>query len=233
MLRAVFFVVTLAFAVPAFSQGVYVSGFAGSESLLVSHTEIETVPAGVERGGTAATFGGRVGMPLGDRWGVELEGAQSLTLENTNALDSPIFAGQRITFGSATGPLLPVTLAAPRVTIDAEQRLTTVNVAGWYRYTMSARVDLAFLAGATFWRRSSEQRFTVGPIQLPPGFPPGILPIPQFPTTSAVAYGVGPLFGAETWLSFGDRVRVVPGVRLSAVGAAWSIRPTAALAWMF
>jgi hypothetical protein len=229
---ALFAVLALLLPWPVFAQGIYVSAMAGSDSKLVSHAELEGFP-GTEQGGTVPTFAIRAGLPIGGRWGVEFEGAHSLTLERTvDATRGLLTSGANFAFGSATPDILrPIPIT--EITLESEERVSALNAVAWFRYTLNARLDLAFVGGATFARRSSEQRFNIQRPPLPPGFPPDLFPVLRLTTTRVVMYDVGPLVGAEAWLAFGDHVRVVPGVRLSAIASEWSVRPTAGVAWVF
>ena len=239
MIRALIFVCGCLASAPAFAQGIFVAAAAGSDTLLVSHAEVEGFPQ-PEQGGTAPTMALRVGLPLGGRWGVELEGAHSLALERTIDPSRVILSGASVTFGSTPTPTIPQALPdfprplpITRISLETERRTTAVNAAGWVRYTVGGRLDLAFLAGATFARRTVEQRFSFQVQALLSGFPPDLLPIYRPTSTTVVTYDVGPLLGAEAWLAFGDHLRVVPSARLTAIGGEWSVRPTAGVAWVF
>jgi hypothetical protein len=238
MTRVSLFLGALLLSPPAFAQGLYVGFAAGSDSVLVSHAETETelLPF-LDQGGTVPTFALRVGLPVGGRWGVELEGAHSLALEKSFDLSRVLLQGSSFTFSSSSDFPLPGTqILRPQpiaITSETERSVTAVNAVGWVRYTLGARLDLAFLGGATFTRRTTEQRYSFPRPSLPPGFPPDLLPIIQPSARRLITYDVGPLIGAEAWLAFGDHIRVVPGVRLSAVAAEWSVRPTAGVAWVF
>jgi hypothetical protein len=239
MLRLGILVSLFAFvAAPAFAQGLYVSFAAGSDSLLVSHAEVEGFPQ-PEQGGTVPTLALRVGLPVGGRWGVELEGSHSLALERTVDPSRIFIPGASFTFSSGVFtefPQQPTQILRPQpigITLESERSTTAVNAVAWVRYTLGARLDLAFVGGATFARRTTEQRYSFQLPTLPPGFPPDIFPIIRPSSTTLVTYDVGPLAGAEAWLAFGDHIRLVPGVRLSALGGEWSVRPTAGVAWVF
>jgi hypothetical protein len=208
---------------------VYVGGAVGADTMLVSGLRGEfAVPE--DDGGTVASVAGRVGVALGGRWGVEFEAAQGLTLEETSDVTGSLAARSGFVWGSAQ-PLVQGRVV-PVVTVESERRSTAYNALGWFRYPVSARLDLAFVAGAAFTRTWTEQRidFELGL----PGFPAGVV-TSLFPAepTEIVSYEVGPIVGAEAWLAFGDRLRLVPGVRLSAAGGGWSVRPSVGAAWTF
>ena len=201
---------------PALAQTVYVAGAAGVDTTLVNDFDSGFfTPA--DRGGTVPTFAARLGIALGERWGVELEAAHSLTLEH-DADGNP----------GGIGPAVITNIGVidvPEFSSQSERQLTSVNAVGWFRHPIGARVELAFLAGASFARASDEEQFG---FQLQT-FPP----IVREQSASVVTYSVGPLVGAEAWIAFGDHVRVVPGIRLNSISGGWSVRSTAGLAWVF
>jgi hypothetical protein len=205
-----------------FAQSVYVGAAAGIDTTVASHFEIDGQPQ-VEQGGTSPSFAGRAGLAMGDRWGAEVEVSYTTTIERT------VDETNRLVTSPVVGGFPPV-VVFPSVTVESEQRSASVNALGWFSYPASARLELVVLAGVAFNRIEFEQQRT---IELPQPFPSGF-PISFGPrSTSVVAYDAGPLVGVEGRIAFGDRFRLVPGLRLSSISAGWSIRPTVGAAWMF
>jgi hypothetical protein len=242
MLRALAVLCTCLAAAPASAQ-TYVAGAAGTDTILLTSYDSDAFPDG---GGTVPSFAARVGVPLGGQWGVELEVAQSLTLDGSSQ-DRPIpFVSSGFSWvsavvtpaGASTGILIP------DFSFESERRSIAVNPVAWIRLPVGSRLSLAFLGGVSFQRTTLEQRsrvqFTVqGRLDLPRLGPAGSVspqlfpPVVQEQSTHIVTYDVAPLVGAEAWLAFGEHVHIVPGVRLSSVSEGWSVRPSAALAWTF
>jgi hypothetical protein len=220
---------------PAVAQTVYVAGAAGIDTTLADDFENDFVLT-EGGGGTVPSFAARLGLGLGERWGVEFEVAQSLTLERSD--DSPVVppgAGGVTVSGILSIPTgAPITSIIPDFSFESERRSTALNPVAWVRVRAGSRLALQFLAGASFQRTTYEQRsrldFIIQGNVFPQIFPP---PVPREETWHAVVYDVAPLVGAEAWLSFGDHVHVVPGIRLSSVSEGWSVRPSAALSWTF
>ena len=229
-------------AAPSFAQ-VYIGAAAGSDTTLV--TSFETAGASqLERGGTAPAVAVRAGIALGQRWGAEVEVARAFTIEHSNTTNGGILAsGRPVDFVASPVNFfgidaIPPIRFAPTLRTETEQQLTAVNALAWVSYAVSGRIDLVLAAGAAFNRTVVEQRVRIEPGTLPgiPGFPVGF---PGFPldlfasSTRVVDYGVGPVVGVETRIAVGDRLRVVPAVRMSSAFGGWSVRPTAGIVWMF
>jgi hypothetical protein len=218
-------VVVLCLSPPAaIAQPVYVAVAAGAESVAASRLELlGTITR--DSGGTAPFVGARVGIALGTRWGVDLEG--TYRFEVSQHREEPDRASQFLD-GLPVISFLAIA--------DTESQVTTINPQVWFAQEMTSRVSVVLLAGATFNRTATDERvrYTLERSPLPPGFP-GIVPGLRRPdlTTHSVVYDVGPLVGLDVRLAFGDHLAVVPGVRLSGLQGGWSIRPGAALAWTF
>jgi hypothetical protein len=209
-------------ASPAFGQSIYVGAAAGSDTFLTTKIEAgQFTPP--ESGGTTPVFAGRAGIALGERWGAEVEVAHSLTIERNETVDFP---GVPVTLGG----ILPVGFPRPSFSIESEQALTAVNTLAWVSYPVNTRLDLVVVAGASFQRNESEQRFAVDFSRAL--FPTAILTI-QPSSTRAITYDVGPVVGVEGRIRFGDHLRVVPALRLSDTPGGWSVRPTAGVDWVF
>jgi hypothetical protein len=203
------------------AQSAYVGAAVGTDTTFASSFEVNG-QAQIEEGGTAPALAGRAGLVLGNRWGAEVEVSYTMAMERT------VDGGHRFIAPPALGGFPSVT-AFPSVAIESEQRSAVVNALGWFSYPASARVELVLLAGIAFHRAEIEQRLS---FELPQLFPPGFPSIgPQ--VTNVVAYDVGPVVGVEGRIAFGDRFRVVPGLRASGISAGWSLRPSVGVAWVF
>jgi hypothetical protein len=202
-------------------QSVYVGAAAGMDTTVATHFEINGQPQ-MEQGGSAPAVAGRAGLVLGSRWGAEVEVSYTTTIERT------VDGANRLVPPPIIGGIPPVAVF-PSLTIESEQRSAAVNALGWVSYSASARLDLVLLAGVAFSRIEIDEQRS---FELPQLFPPGF-PAFQPQETNAVVYGAGPVVGIEGRLAFGDRFRVVPGLRFSSVSAGWSIRPTVGVAWVF
>jgi hypothetical protein len=207
----------------AFGQSIYVGVAAGSDTFLTTKIEAGqfTQP---QTGGTTPVVAVRAGVALAERWGAEVEVAHSLTIERSDTVDflnnSAFLVG-----------VLPVRFPPPSFRVDSEQALTAVNTLAWVSYPLNARLDIVVLAGASFQRTDTEQRFAV---DLPQLFPPGTVILSVQPSsTRVISYDVGPLVGFEGRIRFGDHLRLVPAIRLSDIAAGWSVRPTVGIDWAF
>jgi hypothetical protein len=221
MVRALITVCLVLSPSVVFGQSVYVGAAAGIDTTVATHFAINGQPQ-IEQGGSAPAVAGRAGLVLGDRWGAEVEVSYTMTIERT------VDGANRLVTPPIIGGIPPVSVF-PSLTIESEQRSAAVNVLGWVSYPASARVELVLLAGIAFSRIAIEEQRS---FELPQLFPPGF---PRFEPqdTDVVVYDTGPVVGIEGRLGFGDRFRVVPGLRLSGVSAGWSIRPTVGVAWVF
>ena len=210
-------------ASPAFGQSIYVGAAAGSDTFLTTQFETGqfTQP---QSGGTTPVVAIRTGIALAERWGAEVEVAHSLTIERNETVD--FLSSSAVLVGT-----LPVRFPPPSVSVESEQALTAVNTLAWASYPVNGRLDVVVLAGASFQRSETEQRFTV---EFPQIFFPGAPVLTALPGSSRViSYDVGPLVGLEGRIRFGDHLRVVPAFRLSDTAGGWSVRPTVGVDWVF
>jgi hypothetical protein len=199
----------------------------------------------LDLGGTAATLAVRAGIALGQRWGAEVEFARAFTIEHSETSEGTILASGTqvnvppVLVGIPGFDVIPPIRFAPTLRTETEQQLSSVNALAWVSYAVSSRIDLVLAAGAAFNRSTVEQRVRIESITLPgfpaglPGFPAGV-PLDLFTrSTRVVNYDVGPVVGVETRIALGDRLRVVPALRMSTAYSGWSVRPTAGIIWMF
>ncbi len=237
MSRALMLCTLCLWAGPALAQ-VYVGAAVGIDTTLASRIELDNRPQ-ADTGGTTPALAVRAGIGLGGRWGAEVEVAHALTIEQSETADrgrlGPSLVGA--IFGPDRLALVVRRLGQfdlrPTLRIDSEQTVTAVNALAWASYPLGARIDLVLMGGASFNRSKVEERYRIETV-LPPGFPPGSISFGIQPmSVRLITYDVGPMVGAEARIAFGDRVRVVPGFRMSSVGRGWSLRPDVGVAWMF
>jgi hypothetical protein len=215
----------------AFAQSAYVGAAVVGDVLRSTHSE-STVGQDVPAGGESIGFALRVGTPLGNRWGIELEFTRPGEID-TDFSGAPIPLASRVDAlaWSATVPrnvaqLFPLPVS---YRLRATQRHTTLSPTAWMKQNLSERVALVYLAGMGFYRATyeSESRFDILP-------PAGItIPIVLPSRSKTVTYGVRPLAGFEAHIGLSDHVDLVPGVRLHGLENAWLLRPAIALVWNF
>lgn len=234
-LLATFALVILGLATGAQAQS-YVAGAIGAEVARAGSndgmTDIGT--------GEAMSFSLRIGAPVAQRFGVELDFTRPSTIERDASPDIRILAGvlspvpgASLSYSVGSGGTLAPSLVYPDFTyrVHTTQRITTVTVGGWARQDLGRRVSLTYLAGIAFARldRRYDYSFSIRPLAglaAPTIFPPST-------TSTQVSYEVGPMAGIEAPVALTDHVRLVPGTRLVAVGGEWIVRPAIALAWTY
>jgi hypothetical protein len=219
----------------ASAQSVFVAVVGGAESMLTPRFEIAGEPV-VEGGGTAPFVGARVGIAIGTNWGVELEAIQNFgakQAQGSGGIPIPLTTVGSITGSFHVGP----------TTVETETRVMTWTPSLWLGHAFSERVGLVVLGGAAFTRTVVDQDIRFPDFQLPSRLiPSGLFPIDlgilsttllPVQSTRAISYDVAPMVGADVPLSFGDHVRVAPGVRLSGRGGSWTVRPAVSVGWQF
>src|SRR5688572_21186988 len=164
-------------ASPAFAQSTYVVGSFGMDVSRLGSVESGGFQA---PGRDAEVMSGalRVGTPLGDRWGVELEFARGATQEaETSFGPRPLIAGPGsvgFTFSSTTPVAVPISAPiALNFRQRLEQRHQTLATLAWVRQGVGDRIALAYLGGIGFWRtaRVVEASFERFPFAVLPGIP--------------------------------------------------------------
>ena len=185
--------------------------------------------------GSGETLGGalRVGAPLGQQWGVELEFARSGEME----MAPEVFPAGGIEWSSIVpdgftiAPPGGVIFPTPR--FESERRLTTLSTMLWWNHELSDRFSLVYLGGVAFTRTSWQVRisypdFPVPPIPLPrPTIPPRDL------NQETTLYGADVAVGFEGRVGMTDHLRLVPGLRLQTISNGWAVRPGVGLQWQF
>jgi hypothetical protein len=222
----------LSFAVSARAQSVYVAGTIGADVSRVSHTDssfFSPTPNGSE------TVSGslRVGTPIGQIWGVELEFVHSGRSHDqvpvsvlplaTNSSFTAVTAGG-FAFTSASASAIPIRFSATEI----RQRHSDLDALIWARQAVGGSVDLVYLGGVAFSRQRVEvtQNFPTILTLLPP------VPNGTFRSTT-ISYGTRPLAGMEARIRFTSHIRLIPGVRLQGIADGWLLRPYVGLGWFF
>ena len=200
-----------------------------------------------DNGEGAETFGFalRLGVPLDERWGVELEFARSGEMDiSPQARILSDFTGQSaFAWSSAVGPTIPVPddvfpVIFPQPEIEVERRLSTISPMLWWRHTINDRVGVVYLGGVAFTRSALHSRISYPFFPMP--VPPLPRPIPESTISSirvfeadSVAYGADVSVGIEARVSMTENVRLTPGIRMQTVDGGWAIRPAVGLQWVF
>lgn len=223
----------LAAAPAAEAQGPYVGVSALADVVRMSGA------GGNGQGAEAFGVALRLGVPLDDHWGVELEFARSAEMdvspEARILADMPVQSMGSLGFGMNTGA---VSLIFPAPEIEAERQLSTVSTLLWRRHTVSDRVDLAYLGGVAFTRAALHTRVSYPffpmpiPVPVPRPIPESISATRLF-ESEAVSYGADVAVGMEGRIRMTEHVRLTPGIRMQTVDGGWSIRPAVGLQWTF
>jgi hypothetical protein len=189
--------------------------------------------------GNGETFGGalRVGTPLGQHWGVELEFARTGEIE---MMPFGVFPAGGIEWGSETSgsftftPNMTSSLIFPAPRFESERRHATVSTLLWWNHELSDRVSLVYLGGVAFTRTTWEVRISYPDFPIPPlPFPrPTIFPPPDL-NQQSTSYDADVAVGFEGRIGMTDHLRLVPGIRLHTISGGWSIRPGVGLQWAF
>jgi hypothetical protein len=192
--------------------------------------------------GNGETFGGtlRVGTPLGQQWGVELEFARTGEIEMMPGGVFPAAGVEWIGEGSSSFTFSSVTsstLIFPAPRFESERRLATLSTLLWWNHELSDRVSLVYLGGIAFTRTTWELRisypdFPVTPVPPVPFGRPTILPPPDL-DQETTSYGGDAAVGFEGRIRMTDHLRLTPGIRLQTISNGWSIRPGVGLQWAF
>lgn len=189
--------------------------------------------------GNGETFGGalRVGTPLGQQWGVELEFARTGEIET---MPGGVFPATRAEWSSQLSggvgfpSVTTSSLIFPAPRFESERRLATISTLLWWNHELSDRLSLVYLGGVTFTRSTWELHisypdFPVPPLPIPR---PTILPPPNL-DQKTTSYGADVAVGFEGRIGMTDHVRLVPGIRLQTIAEGWAIRPGVGLQWVF
>lgn len=216
-------------AAQAAAQTSYVTGSFFGDIVRTSHVD-SPVSGDGGGGGEAVGVAVRVGTPLGATWGVELEYAHPSAIEDEIGPRILDF-GPILTYTPADRPIgTPAIFPPVGVSVRSEQRTATLSASLWAQQQVSGRLALVYLGGVGFYRVSREDEILYSPIL---GLPLDLsIGLPSIETES-VQYGVRPLVGLEARYSLGDRLQLVPGVRMHGMQDGWTVRPSIGLAWRF
>jgi hypothetical protein len=233
MKRALWAVIGVLVAAPAWGQSAYIAGAIGAE--IVRATSVKSSGSNFE-GGNGESWSGaiRVGTVVTPRLGVELEFLRPGTIEGGE--NGPVYLAadiQRAVLESlVVSRLVGDAAIFPIISQETRMRTSTLSALAFVRQAPGKRVEIAYLAGLGFSRVVREIEFGI-----PRGFLAAGRPfIPSYKTRTT-QYGVGPVVGAEGRIGMTEHVRLVAGVRLHALGQSlvdgWLVRPSLGLAWTF
>jgi hypothetical protein len=236
MVRLVLAVAFSLVTVAAHAQAPYVAGTIGADVSRVSHStsNLTRLPSGDSE---VLSWSLRVGTPVGESWGVELEFVRSGRSrgEGPNGV-LPLIPGT----GTVTlipGVVTPTdTIIRPLPNVipspiafqtDVRRTHTDLDTVAWARQRVGGSIDLVYLGGLAFSRQRIEIRQSF-PTLLALFAPGG----GTFRTT-AINYGTRPLVGAEARIGLTSHMRLVPGIRLQGLADGWLLRPYVGLGWFF
>ena len=224
-------------AVAAHAQGPYVAATIGADVSRLSHStsSLSRLPSGDSE---VFSWSLRVGTPVGESWGVELEFLQSSRSrgEGPNGIvplipgtgTVTLLPGVVTTTGGTIGNPLP-NIPSPIAGFQTDVRRThsDLDTVAWARQRVGGSIDLVYLGGVAFSRQRLEitQTFPTLIALFAPGGG-------TFRTTT-IDYGTRPLVGVEARIGLTAHVRLVPGIRLQGLSAGWLLRPYAGLGWVF
>ena len=232
-LAVVFSLVTVA----AHAQAPYVAATVGADVSRLSHST-SSVTQLPDANSEVFSWSLRVGTPVGESWGVELEFVQSgrSRSEGPNGIVPLIPGTGTVTLlpgvvtstGGTIGGALP-NLPVPITGFQTDVRRThsDLDAVAWARQRVGGSIDLVYLGGVAFSRQRLEITQTF-PTLLALFAPGG----GTFRTTT-IDYGTRPLVGAEARIGLTSHVRLVPGIRVQGLSAGWLLRPYAGLGWVF
>ena len=227
-----FAAVGLLLAVPSWAQSPYIAGAIGAE--IVRSTSV-TSSGSTFAAGSGESWSGavRLGTHVAPRVGVELEWLHPGTIETDG--NGPIYFASDLPRGVGNpipDVLMRDSVFAPIISQQTRTRASTLSTLAFLRQPVSERVDLVYLGGIGFSRVVHEVEFGY-PRILPASSAGLVLPSSRTRTTQ---YGVGPVVGAEARIGMTERVRLVAGMRLHALGQSvngWMVRPNVGLSWTF
>ena len=223
-------------AAAAHAQGPYVAATVGADVSRLSHStsSVAQLPDGNSE---VFSWSLRVGTPVGENWGVELEFVQSgrSHSEGPNGIvpltpgtgTVTLLPGVVTPTGGTIGRPLPDILSPIAFQSDVRRSRSDLDAVAWARQHVGGSIDLVYLGGIAFSRQRLEITQTF-PTLLALFAPGG----GTFRTTT-IDYGTRPLVGAEARIGLTSHVRLVPGIRVQGLSAGWMLRPYAGLGWVF
>jgi hypothetical protein len=211
------------------AQTTFVSGSLTGEIARFNFVKVDPTgylsPYELSSDGEAVGFGASIARAIGERWGVALEVVRPGTMTRDDREELPFPVG--------IFPQLPPTVIERRL----EQQRLSWNTLVWLSHELGSRVDLTFLAGASFTRTKYEDNTIFLVSALVQLIPPQFLPPPVSPVTTTTEYGVDPVVGMDAGFRVTDHLAIVVGARLQSgrIGPrrGWLLRPSAGARWGF
>jgi hypothetical protein len=224
----IIFLAVLGLSSPAVAQTLVSASLVGDIARF-SHVDL---PGFDDRSGEAIGFGLRVGTPIGEAWGVELEFVRpSLISSSVDTEVVPTYPEDLIS--SIPGlPLFPDIFFPPiRYEVHTETRNTTVAASVWAKQELTGRFSLVYSGGMAMVRSHQASGFDFAPVG-------GVIGVPRVPVSfglvqEAVSYSVRPVAGVEARIGMTEHLQLMPGVRLLGLESGWLLRPAVGLGWTF
>jgi hypothetical protein len=214
---------------PSAAQAVFVEGgaFVGIERL--SHTTTQPGnPSLVDLSGTTA--GGEVsaGTFLSPQWSVRAELAVPNLLKKTTTTQPPIPQPLLSTFPgiSQPGVVLPIPISASQL-VERDYRAPGVAVLVGYHTARQHSIEVGFLGGFTFLE---ERQHTFTQTSFTRG---GIVISPQVTEATTFTYRAAAAAGLDVDIAVASHLSLVPQIRAAVFTGSVSVRPAAALRWIF
>ena len=191
---------------------------------------VRTSGATDDSAGNGEALGGalRLGVPLTEHWGVDI--AFSRTGDIDWEPDVTILRALEF-----VNPVLPDLAIFPTPQVASRSQLSIISTTAWWRQEITDRFNLVYHGGAAFARTAFETNVEYRPAAVP--VRPGISPV--FPegfrlySQESVSYDTGVVVGIEGDIEMTDHLRLVPGMRLTAVASRWILQPAVGLHWRF
>ena len=105
-----------------------------------------------------------------------------------------------------------------------------MSAAVWARQDLSARLALVYLGGVAFHRAELEQSAAFDGVPILRGLP---VALPSPAITKGIVYSARPVAGMEARIGMGERLELVPGVRVHGLNGGVAVRPSVGLGWRF
>lgn len=236
MVRLVLAVAFSLVTAAAHAQAPYVAATIGADVSRLSHStsSLSRLPSADSE---VFSWSVRVGTPVGENWGVELEFVKSgrSRSEGPNGIVPLIPGTGTVTLIPGVVTSTGGTISSPLPNIpspisfqtDVRRSRSNLDTVAWARQRVGGSIDLVYLGGLAFSRQRIEITQTF-PTLLALFAPGG----GTFRTTT-INYGTRPLVGAEARIGLTSHMRLVPGIRLQGLAEGWLLRPYVGLGWFF
>lgn len=236
MVRLVLAVAFSLVTAAAHAQAPYVAATIGADVSRLSHStsSLSRLPSADSE---VFSWSVRVGTPVGENWGVELEFVRSgrSRSEGPNGIVPLIPGTGTVTLIPGVVTSTGGTISSPLPNIpspisfqtDVRRSRSNLDTVAWARQRVGGSIDLVYLGGLAFSRQRTEitQTFPTLLALFAPGG--GTF------RTSTINYGTRPLVGAEARIGLTSHMRLVPGIRLQGLAEGWLLRPYVGLGWFF